>query len=255
LTVSNRKKVLIAGASSGVGAATALRFAAEGWDVCLNARRRSKLLEIREGLPSGHHLVCPGDFTDRAAIRATSQTIQRDWGCLDVLINSVGVYAPVDAINDLLEKWREVFDTMVNGAIYLTRMAVPLMKEGGRIIYITSIHGQRATAGASSYSMAKAALNQYARSLAVDLAPQGILVNAIAPGFLVHSVTRPEGVKDSEAEDFQRKRNEHVQNRVPLRRAGQPEEVAGVAFFLAGPDASYITGQVLTVDGGLTIAL
>lgn len=253
--MDNRKKVLIAGASSGVGAATALRFAGEGWDVCLNARRETKLREIRETLPVGHHLLCPGDFTDGAAIEAMSQTIQRDWGRLDVLINSAGVYAPVDAINEPLGKWREVFDIMVNGAFYLTRMAVPLMKKGGRIIYITSVHGERAAPGASSYSIAKATLNQYTRALAVDLAPQGILVNAIAPGFLVHSVTRLEDVRDVEAEDFQTKRNRHIESRVPLRRAGQTEEIAGVAFFLAGPDASYITGQVLTVDGGLTIVL
>jgi 3-oxoacyl-[acyl-carrier protein] reductase len=253
--VNDRKKLLIAGASSGVGKATAVRFAAEGWDVCLNARRETKLLEIRDSLPAGNHLVCPGDFTDMATVEAVGRTIQSNWGCLDVLINSVGVYAPVDAIDDPLDKWREVFDLLVNGAIYLTRMVVPLMREGSRIVYITSVHGERAVAQASSYSMAKAALNQYARALAVDLAPQGILVNAIAPGFLVNSVTRPEDVKDFQAEDFQAKRKKHIERRVPLRRAAQPEEIAGVAFFLAGPDASYVTGQVLTVDGGLTIAL
>lgn len=253
--MNDRKRVLIVGASSGVGRATALRFAREGWDVCLNARRESKLVEIRESLPAGNHLICPGDFADEGVIALLRQAIQDNWGRLDVLINSVGVYAPVDAINDPLEKWREVFDILVNGAIYLTRMAVPLMGQGGRIVYISSVHGERAFAQASSYSMAKAALNQYARALAVDLAPQGILVNAIAPGFLVNVVTRPEAIKDVEAEGFQTKRQAYIQSRVPLKRAAQPEEIAGVAFFLAGPDASYITGQVLTVDGGLTIAM
>jgi 3-oxoacyl-[acyl-carrier protein] reductase len=250
-----RQKVLIAGASSGIGKATAIRFASEGWDVCLNARRETMLVEIQESLPAGDHLVCPGDFTDTAVIEAMRQTIQRDWGQLDAIINSAGVYAPVDAINDPLEKWRQVFDILINGAIYLARMAVPLVKKGGRIIFITSIHGARATVKASSYSMAKATLNQYARVLAVELAPKDILVNAIAPGFLVNPVSRPVGVKDLDAEDFRRDRESYIENNVPLRRAAQPEEIAGAAFFLAGPDASYVTGQVLTVDGGLTIAL
>jgi 3-oxoacyl-[acyl-carrier protein] reductase len=87
------------------------------------------------------------------------------------------------------------------------------------------------------------------------LAPKGILVNAIAPGFLVNPTSRPQGVKDLEAEGFRRDRESYIEKNVPLRRAAQPGEIAGVAFFLAGPDASYLTGRVLTVDGGLTIAL
>lgn len=253
--MATRKKVLVTGASSGIGKATAIRFAREGWDVCLNARRETKLVEIRESLPAGDHLVCPGDFTNTTVIEAMHQTLQSNWGRLDAMINSAGLYAPVDAIRDPLDKWRQVFDILINGAVCLTRMAVPLMKKGGRVIFITSIHGARATVGASSYSMAKAALNQYARALSVELAGRDILVNAIAPGFLVNPMSRPHGVKDLENENFHRDRERYIENNVPLKRAARPEEIAGVAFFLAGPDASYITGQVLTVDGGLTIAL
>ena len=247
--------MLIAGASSGVGKAIAVRLAAEGWDVCLNARRESALLEIQQSLPNGDHLVCSGNITDPSVVDAVRHAIDDSWGKLDALVYSVGVYAPVDPISDPLDKWRQVFDVLVNGAVYLTRMAVPLMQTGGRIIFITSIHGERAIAGASSYSTAKAALNQYARALAIDLAPAGILVNAIAPGFLSHPVGRPEGVNDVATIEFQRKRQDYIQQHVPLRRAAQPEEIAGVAFFLAGGDASYITGQVIVVDGGLTVWL
>jgi 3-oxoacyl-[acyl-carrier protein] reductase len=141
---------------------------------------------------------------------------------------------------------------MVDGAVRITRMVAPLMTAGGRIIHITSIHGDRAEARSSSYAMAKAALNQFCRVLAVELAPRGLLVNAIAPGFIDTEMSiRPDGVNELETDWF---RQNYVEgHHLPLRRAGQPEEVAGVAAFLAGPDATYITGQVIIVDGGLTV--
>jgi 3-oxoacyl-[acyl-carrier protein] reductase len=131
-------------------------------------------------------------------------------------------------------------------------MVVPLMRGGGRIIHITSIHGERAEAKASAYAMAKAALNQFCRSLAVELAPREILVNAIAPGFVDTEMSiRADGVNELKTDWF---RTHYVDgHHLPLRRAGRPEEIAGVAAFLGGPDSSYITGQVITVDGGLTI--
>jgi NAD(P)-dependent dehydrogenase (short-subunit alcohol dehydrogenase family) len=246
-----RKKVLISGASSGIGRATAIRFANEGWDVCLNARRAQKLIELQKNLSKGNHLICPGDYTDLNVITAIGNTIQRDWGHLDALINSAGIFLAAHTIDSAIGKWRKPFDMMVNGAIYLTRTVVPLMREGSRIIHITSIHGQRGEERASAYSMAKAALNQYCRVLAIELAPRGILVNAIAPGFVETPMSIADGVNELETEWF---RQHYIEgHHLPLKRAAQPEEIAGVAWFLAGPDASYITGQVLTVDGGLTI--
>jgi NAD(P)-dependent dehydrogenase (short-subunit alcohol dehydrogenase family) len=140
---------------------------------------------------------------------------------------------------------------MVDGAVLMTRLVVPLMTQGGRIVHVTSIHGERAERGSSSYALAKAALNQYCRSLALELAPKNILVNALAPGFVATPMSIVNGVDELETEWF--KRNYVEGHHLPLKRAAQPEEIAGVAYFLAGPDASYITGQVITVDGGLTI--
>jgi NAD(P)-dependent dehydrogenase (short-subunit alcohol dehydrogenase family) len=170
---------------------------------------------------------------------------------LDALVNCAGVYLGADPIVAPVAEWRRPLDIMVDGAVYLTRVAVPLMVNGGRIIHITSIHGERAEAGGSAYAMAKAALNQYCRALALELAPRGILVNAIAPGFVSTPMSIVDGVNELEGEWFLQN---YVQgHHLPLKRAGQPEEIAGVAWFLAGPDASYVTGQVLTVDGGLTV--
>lgn len=249
--MTDRKKVLISGASSGIGEATVFRFAKEGWDVCLNARRKEKLQAIVEQLPEGDHLMCPGDYSNIQVIESIKEEVGKHWNRLDVLVNCAGIFMGAHAVESELQQWRQPFDMMVNGGVYLTRLVVPFMKEGGRIIHITSIHGQRAERKASGYSMAKAALNQYCRVLALELASRGILVNAIAPGFVNTPMSIMDGINELETEWF---RKNYVEgHHLPLQRAGRPEEIAGVAWFLAGPDASYITGQVLTVDGGLTI--
>jgi 3-oxoacyl-[acyl-carrier protein] reductase len=249
--MAERKKVVVTGASSGIGRATASRFAREGWDVCVTARREKELQDLVASFPAGDHLVCPGDYSDLSTAALVGTSIQEEWGRLDVLANVAGLYFPADPIDSPLEDWRKCFDVMVNGAIYMTRMAVPLMIDGGRIIHCTSIHGERAERGSSSYAAAKAAINQYCRGLALELADRNILVNAIAPGFIKTPMSIVDGKDETEGEWF--KKNYVEGHHLPLRRAGWPDEVAGVFYFLAGPDATYITGQVITVDGGLTI--
>jgi NAD(P)-dependent dehydrogenase (short-subunit alcohol dehydrogenase family) len=249
--MAERKRAIITGASSGVGRAAVVRFAAEGWDVCLTARRASELGQLLGELPSGEHLVVPGDYSHEATAQAIAGQVAERWGGLDALINCAGVYFPVHSIDTPLAEWRTAFEVMINGALYLTRAAVPLLRDGGRIVHVTSIHGDRAELLASSYSMAKAAINQLCRVLAVELAPRGILVNAIAPGFIDTPMSVVNGINELEGDWF--KQNYVQGHHLPLKRAARPEEIAGVAFFLAGPDASYITGQVITVDGGLTI--
>jgi len=220
--------------------------------VCVNARRESRLRDLISGFPQGNHLVCPGDYSDPKVIQATEQTLRKHWGEVDVLVNCAGIFQGAEAIESPIEEWRKPFDTMFGGGVRMTRMVVPLMAAGGRVIHITSIHGERAEAKASAYAMAKAALNQFCRGLAVELAPRAILVNAVAPGFIDTEMSiRADGVNELETEWF---RAHYVDgHHLPLRRAGRPEEIAGVAAFLAGPDSTYITGQVITVDGGLTI--
>ncbi len=249
--MSGRGKVLVTGASSGIGAATALRFAREGWDVCLNARRGELLEKVRKGLAAGDHFAFAGDYSDAAVGEGMGKAVRDRWGRLDVLVNCAGVLMPADAVDSPLGEWRKPFDMMVNGALNVTRAVVPLMDRGGRILHVTSIHAERAEKGGSAYGMAKAAINQLCRALALELAPRGILVNAIAPGFVDTPMSSAGGVNELQTEWF---RNNYVEGgHLPLKRAGRPEEIAGVALFLAGPDAAYITGQVIVVDGGLTI--
>lgn len=245
------KRVVVTGASSGIGRATAHRFAKEGWDVLLNALDDEGLDRVKHELVDGHHLVCAGRYEDPATATATAHLINGEWGSLDALINCAGIFRTTAVVDSPLAEWREAFDVMLNGALLTTRMATSLMTSGGRIVHITSVHGERAEAGASSYAVVKAALNQYCRSLAAELAERNILVNAIAPGFVDTPMSITNGVNELETEWF--RQNYVVGHHLPLRRAAQPEEIAGVAYFLAGPDSSYITGQVITVDGGLTI--
>lgn len=247
-----QRRVLVTGASSGIGRATARRFAADGWDVCVNARRVDRLEALAAEWPERDILVCPGDYSDPEVVARMEAAIRERWGCLDALINCAGVGQPAHVTDSPLAEWRRPFDIMLNGGVQMTRLAVPLMAAGGRIVHVTSIHGGRAEPNSCAYAMAKAALNQFCRGLAVELAPRGILVNAIAPGFVDTEMSiGPDGVNELETEWF---RANYVDgHHLPLRRAGRAEEIAGVAAFLAGPDATYLTGQVITVDGGLTI--
>ena len=168
--MAERKKVVVTGASSGIGMATARRFAEEGWYVCVNARRKNILQELVASFPVGNHLICPGDYSDPSCSESIDKAIAENWGRLDVLANVAGVYMAAKVIDSPLDEWRKPFDIMVDAAVYMTRMAVPWMINGGRIIHCTSIHGDRAEIGSSAYAMAKAAINQYCRGLAMELA-------------------------------------------------------------------------------------
>lgn len=246
-----RTKMIVTGAASGIGKATAFRFAREGWDLCLVDQSEEPLRDVIRHLQSGSHLVYAGACDHQDTADRVCDMVASEWGSVDGLVNSVGVFATADIVTAPLEEWRQPFDSMVNSAIYMSRLAVGLMSGGGRIIHVTSIHGERVEKKASAYALAKSAINHYVRALALELAPKNILVNAVAPGFVDTPMSIINGVNELESEWFQK--NYVFGHHLPLRRAAKPEEIAGVIFFLAGPDASYITGQVITVDGGLTI--
>lgn len=247
----NRPKVLITGAASGIGKATALRFASEDYDVCVNDIQTDKLSGLLNELSPGNHLLLAGSYTEEETIQKGEKLINENWKTLDVLVNCAGISGKADPIEMNIDEWRKIFDTMVNGTIMISKLAVQFMQHGGRMIHITSIHGTRAERWASSYSMAKSAINQYCRSMAVELADRNILVNAIAPGFVNTAMSIVDDESELEGEWF--KTNYIDSHHLPLKRAAEASEIAGVALFLAGKDASYITGQVITVDGGLTI--
>ena len=246
-----KKRVIITGSASGIGKAAAVRFAQEGWELCLLDRRAEPLTEVFNTLPAGRHLLCTGSYDEEETAERMREVVLSEWGSMDVLVNSAGVFMSADILGSSLEEWRKPFDSMVDGAIHMSRMAAALMPDDGRIIHVTSIHGERVESRAGAYAMAKAAINHYVRALAVDLAPRNILVNAVAPGFVDTPMSIVNGVNELKSDWF--RRNYVEGHHLPLRRAARPEEIAGVIFFLAGSDSSYITGQVITVDGGLTV--
>src|SRR5690242_120327 len=145
--MNTKKKVVVTGASSGIGRATAARFAADGYDVCVNARREERLRELVKSFPPGDHLVCPGDYSVQSVIDEMNQALRARWGRLDALVNCAGVSQSAHAIEAPLEQWRKPFDTMFEGGVRMSRLCVGLMGKAGRIIHITSIHGERAEPG------------------------------------------------------------------------------------------------------------
>lgn len=251
MTSVSPQTVLITGAGSGIGAASARRLAAEGWRVCGNDLDEAALRTVMDALPGHDHMAFPGDYGSEHTATELTRLIRDQWGRLDALVNCAGISEEHDAISSPLEDWRRCLNVMIDGAVRMVRTAVPLMSSGGRIIHITSVHARVAWGNATSYAMAKAAIEQYCRGLAVELADRGILVNAIAPGFVDTPMSRATGINELESDWF--KTNYVAGQHLPLRRAARPEEISGVVCFLAGPDATYITGQVIVVDGGLTI--
>ena len=247
-----RKKIIVLGGSSGIGKATAERFAKEGWQVLVAAHDLLQCTATVNGLEGEHHIAFEVDVRNDEHINHLHQLVQEKFDDFDALVNSIGISQSFSAIDSDFTAWDNSVQVMLYGSVKTCRALVPLIKDGGRIIHVTSIHYERVAKGSSSYGMAKAAITQFTRSLAVELAPRNILANTIAPGFVNTPMSvKADGKNEVDTDWF--KDNYIKYDHLPLKRAAQPQEIAGVAWFLASPDASYITGSVITVDGGLTI--
>jgi 3-oxoacyl-[acyl-carrier protein] reductase len=238
---------VVTGAGRGIGRAIALGFAAEGANVvCVsrsleNAERVAN--EVRGlGRTSWAYAV---DVADAAAVQARADTILNAAGRVDILVNNAGITRDGLLVRMSEADWDAVLDTNLKGAFLFTKaLARAFMKQrSGRIINIASIVGLIGNAGQTNYASSKAALIGFTKSVARELASRGILVNAIAPGFIDTDMT---SVLKEELKT-------EMLKTIPLGTFGQPEDIASAALFLAGPGARYITGQVLTVDGGMVM--
>jgi 3-oxoacyl-[acyl-carrier protein] reductase len=238
---------VVTGAGRGIGRAIALKFAAEGADVVCVSRTQDNsdkvAGEIRAlGRKAWAHAV---DVGNAAAVLAAAEKILAECGRVDILVNNAGVTRD-DLIMRMSEAdWDAVLDTNLKGAFLFTKaFSRALLKQrSGRIINVASVIGLIGNAGQCNYAASKAGLIGFTKSVARELASRGITVNAVAPGFIETDMTA--GLKDD--------MRAGVLKQIPLGSLGQPDDIAGVAVFLAGPAARYITGQVLAVDGGMVM--
>jgi len=238
---------IITGAGRGIGRGIALKFAAEGADiVCVSrtAESSEKIAgEIRAlGRRAWPHAV---DVADAASVTVASEQILEETGRVDILVNNAGVTRDGLLMRMSEADWDTVLDTNVKGAFLLTKAftRVFVKQRSGRIINVSSVIGLIGNAGQCNYAASKAALIGFTKSVARELASRHITVNALAPGFIETDMTAA----------LSPELRTQILGAVPMKKFGQPEDIASAALFLAGPGAQYITGQVLTVDGGMVM--
>jgi NAD(P)-dependent dehydrogenase (short-subunit alcohol dehydrogenase family) len=248
MTPSPQKVALVTGAARGIGLAVAKRFLAEGWRVALLDIEGALLDGAIAGLANPETaMALHCDVSDATAVTRALAAVERRFGRLDALVNNAGiaVFAPLLETSD--SDWKRVLEVNLTGPFLCTKAAVPLMREhgGGAIVNITSISAVRASTLRSAYGTSKAGLAHLTKQLAVELASLGIRVNGVAPGPVETAMAKAVHTPEIRAD---------YHDAIPLNRYGLEEELAEAVFFLCSERASYITGQILAVDGGFDAA-
>ncbi len=238
------KTAIVTGAGQGIGLGIALRLAEEGCDVVvsdINAETCNKAVEEISKLGAkAKAVVC--NVADKAEVDNLVATTVKEFGRLDILVNNAGIY-PFKAFKDMTEEdWDKVMRVNLKGVFLCSKAAADVMGEGAKIINISSIAGQVAFAGLVHYCASKGGVDSFTRALALELAPRKINVNAVAPG----AIDTPGAKMSDEVK-------QGTLGLIPWGRIGKAEDIAGAVVFLASEDSDYVTGQVITVDGGWTI--
>ena len=251
------KVAVITGAGSGIGRATAKLFAAEGARVAVldknGAAARETAEEVRRGGGVAH--AWEVDLSDGGAAEAAVREAGQRLGRIDILVNNAATYIVQTFDQMTREEWQKVLDTNLTAYFLCARTAAREMRKqgGGSIVNIGSVHRRISEPTAGAYAASKGAVAQLTRNLAIEFAPDNIVVNSISPGFIRTAMSIVNGVDETTTEHF--KSYYLNSGRIPLRRAGLPEEVAAAALFLASRECGYLTGADLVVDGGLTVTL
>ncbi len=237
---------IVTGASRGIGRAIALRLGAAGAKVACVARSAERLKETADAVAAagGAAEVHACDVTDSAAVSKLVEDLAEKWGQLDIVVNNAGITKDtlIPRMSD--EDWDAVIATNLRSVFLFTRAAslVMMRKRSGRIINISSVSGIMGNAGQANYSASKAGVIGLTRTVAQELAGRKVTVNAICPGFIASEMTDALGPAILD----------EVKKRIPAKRLGEADEVADAVLYLASDSAAYITGEVLTIDGGLT---
>jgi 3-oxoacyl-[acyl-carrier protein] reductase len=236
---------LVTGGSRGIGAAIAAALAEAGAKVAVVARNGAGAEATAAGLPGEGHRGFGCDVADPEATAALVKQVEDEMGSLDVLVNNAGVTRDNVLMRIKDDDWNAVVDTNLKGAFNLIRAASRGMmkRRTGRIVNITSVVGITGNKGQANYAASKAGLIGLTKSVAKELGSRGVLVNAVAPGYIETDMTS----------DLPAAAREALSSQIALGRLGKPEDIAPVVRFLAGPGGAYITGQVLVVDGGMVM--
>ncbi len=241
---------IVTGASQGLGRTMSTELARCGAKVACVARNAEKLADTVAAIAAagGTAEAFSCDVTDGASVDKLVDWIAEQWGRLDILVNNAGITKDTLLPRMSDAEWDDVINTNLRGTFLFSRAAARIMMRAryGRIINISSVSGLIGNAGQTNYSASKAGLIGFTRSLSRELAGRKITINAVAPGFIETEMTKV--LLDKYGDAFLKE----AQARIPAKRLGQPEEVAAAVIFLASPAASYITGAVLSVDGGMT---
>ncbi|MFV3370892.1 SDR family NAD(P)-dependent oxidoreductase [Pseudomonas sp. NY15435] len=243
----SNKVALVTGGNSGIGLATAQRFALEGAEVVITGRRRDALEEA-VGLIGKSAVGIRADASRLADLDALYQEVGERFGRLDVLVANAGIIrpAPGDQVDE--QQFDEQFDINVKGVFYTIQKALPLLRDGGSIVLVSSIAHLKALEAHVVYAATKAAVRSFARSWAAELKGRNIRVNCLSPGPVLTPIIGKMGVDEAQFDAFEKQ----LAGLIPLGRLGRPAELANAALFLASDDSSFITGVDLCVDGGLS---
>ena len=242
------KKAIVTGATAGIGKAIALKLAEHGADVAVfgtNAERGQKVVDEIKSKTSQEAFFVSVDVSNTAKVQESVDEVVKQFGGIDILINNAGIVKDGLLMRMSEADWDRVLEVNLKSVYNMSKAVLrPMMKaRSGKIINISSVIGLTGNAGQVNYAASKSGIIGVTKSLAKELASRNIFVNCIAPGFVETGMTDTLG-------DTLR---EEILKAIPMRRIGRPEEIAQVALFLAGDGANYITGQVLPVDGGMTM--